>query len=151
MAHPWYNITTATLAQTFQTAHLLFEASQQFGAMDPETHEKDQYAMRRALDVLRAAKAAKAASPAAPAGSSLPTMPIPPAPAPPTVAPPAPAAPAAAFPPPAPAPTAAPLEGPGVSAAQMAQALELLDKAADAMVQSGQDVKRAVALLRCLQ
>lgn len=141
-------IPTKSLAQTFQTAHLLFEASQQFGPSSPETHDKDQYAMRRALDVLRATKAAKGASPAvasavASAGSSLvPTMPTPPTPA---TSPPA-ATPAASFPPPvAPAPAAGP------SATQMAQALELLDKAADAMVQSGQDVKQAVALLRGLQ
>ena len=74
-------------------------------------------------------------------------MPAPPVEAPPVVPL---AAAAPAFPPPAatPAPQG---QASGPSPEQTAQALELLDKAADAMVHAGQDVKAAVALLRGLQ
>lgn len=99
--------------------------------------------MRRALEVLRAVKAmgaqGKAASPVQlptpPAQNVVQKEPAPPFP------PPAPSV-------PSPAEVSPPWPGPG---GDLAQALVLLDRAADNMVQSGQDVKQAVAILRTLQ
>ena len=107
--------------------------------------------MRRALEVLRLVKAIGARA-APPVAVQLPTPPsheshtpvAPPAAFPPR------ATPITPTPPPAtvtPSVASRPLE---ISGGDLAQALALLDRAADAMVQSGEEVKTAVSLLRKL-
>eukprot|EP00658_Telonema_sp_P-2_P011287 TRINITY_DN14281_c0_g1_i5.p1 TRINITY_DN14281_c0_g1~~TRINITY_DN14281_c0_g1_i5.p1 ORF type:complete len:263 (+),score=74.97 TRINITY_DN14281_c0_g1_i5:94-882(+) len=68
--------TQGKLAKQLQEAHLLFETCKQFGDLDQELSEKNQYAMTRTIELMRTIKQAKAE------GSVPAPAPISPAPAP---------------------------------------------------------------------